>query len=79
MKKRKPKSRKEIIKAIEASRAYNREWAKRNRLKVKASQFRYWMKRAEEMGIESTSEAAKMSIDEIEQALKDLNRWNYVV
>ncbi len=34
-------------KAIEARRAYKREWARKNPDKVKAAQERYWNKRAE--------------------------------
>lgn len=34
-------------KAAEARRAYKREWQRNNRDRVKASQERYWMKRAE--------------------------------
>lgn len=33
----------------EARRAYYREWAKKNRDKLKANQNRYWLKRAERM------------------------------
>lgn len=32
--------------ALEARRAYKREWAKKNRDKVKAQQERYWAKKA---------------------------------
>lgn len=35
-------------KAIEARRAYKREWARKNPDKVKAAQERYWNKKAEE-------------------------------
>jgi hypothetical protein len=34
--------------AKEARRAYNREWARSNRDKVKAAQERYWTRKAEE-------------------------------
>jgi len=34
--------------AVEARRAYKREWARRNPDKVKAAQERYWKKRAEQ-------------------------------
>lgn len=34
--------------AKEARRAYKREWAKKNRDKVKAAQERYWTKKAAE-------------------------------
>ena len=34
--------------AIEARRAYKREWAKQNRDKVKAQQERYWQRKAAE-------------------------------
>ena len=36
-------------KARAAQRAYRREWAKKNRDKVKAYQEKYWAKKAEEM------------------------------
>lgn len=39
--------------AREAKNAYQREWARRNRDKVKAAQQRYWLKRANENGTES--------------------------
>lgn len=35
--------------AKEARRAYRREWARKNPDKVKASQERYWLRRAEEV------------------------------
>lgn len=35
-------------KAIEARRAYKREWAKRNPEKVRQAQERYWLKKAAE-------------------------------
>jgi len=34
-------------KALEARRAYKREWARKNRDKVKAQQERYWARKAE--------------------------------
>lgn len=34
--------------AKEARNAYRREWAKKNREKVKATQERYWAKKAEQ-------------------------------
>lgn len=34
--------------AMEARRAYKREWAKRNPDKVKAMQERYWQRKAEQ-------------------------------
>ena len=35
--------------AIEAKRAYNREWRRRNPEKVKAAQMRHWEKKAREL------------------------------
>ena len=35
--------------AKEARRAYRREWARKNPDKVRASQERYWLRRAEEV------------------------------
>jgi hypothetical protein len=43
--------------AMEARRAYKREWAKRNPDKVKATQERYWQRKAEQAAAEQqTSE-----------------------
>lgn len=46
--------------AKEARRAYKREWAKNNPEKVKASQERYWQRRAERHAAEQqTSESGR--------------------
>lgn len=36
-------------KAVEARRAYQREWRARNREKIKAYEERYWLKRGAEL------------------------------
>lgn len=38
--------------AVEARRAYKREWARRNPDKVKAAQQRYWEKKAAQMQVQ---------------------------
>lgn len=42
-------------KAVEARRAYQREWRARNREKIKAYEERYWLKR----GSEQTADQAE--------------------
>lgn len=37
----------ELNKAMEARKAYKREWQRANRDKVQAQQMRYWLKKAE--------------------------------
>ena len=44
--------------AIEARRAYQREWRAENREKVRAAQERYWLKKAAEMNAAGTESKA---------------------
>lgn len=41
--------------ALEARRAYKRKWAKEHPETVRASQERYWQRKAEEMGLTQQS------------------------
>lgn len=45
--------------ALEARRAYQREWKRKNREKVKAQQERYWQRKADQEAAESDSEGLK--------------------
>lgn len=44
--------------ALEARRAYQREWAKRNKDKVRAKNQRYWEKRARQREVQNEQKAA---------------------
>ena len=39
--------------ALEAKRAYNREWRRKNKDKIRAAQLRYWEKKAAEKAAEA--------------------------
>lgn len=44
--------------AVEARRAYQREWRAKNRDKIKASEERYWAKKAAEMNVGNAEKQA---------------------
>lgn len=41
--------------ALEARRAYKREWARKNKDKVKAQQERYWKRKADQEAVQGDS------------------------
>ncbi len=53
------KDEKLMQKATELKKAYNREWAKKNRDKIRANQMRYWMRKAAELEGSSDQEESR--------------------
>ena len=49
--------------AIEARRKYRREWARKNRDKVRATEQRYWEKVAQAAAAEAPADAQKAAED----------------
>ena len=47
--------------ALEARRAYQREWRRKNRDKVKAWNERYWQKKADQQAVQGESEGQNVA------------------